>query len=498
MKQQTFLRLAILAAMYTGLSVSCKKDLSTSKSSVTTVPSATSASELIQTPYGLVPASRVHEVDNQTVVDISGGRLHLVDLHTRKLVRDLGALSNEDLASKDPYAYASKLALAATGRTVMGFGTGPGVVSSRLSNGISNRGVLPQAGGNYPGYFLGADATNIQSFSTKWIVPKKPLDTTNIVTTFLWNGLDGGALQPVLQWDQGQGPNYTIANWYFVNGNYFHGTFVPVAVGAQLEGVITYISNTGGNWTYKESFTGYPTADVTVVRPTEATSLAECWEAYTSIMSKWPAQPAVAMNNIHLTLRSGVTPDTVHWYGINDGPVKTPTGYNSVVVNNSSSNGEVDFYFGDSTGITPDSTYKIISAVNNSSVLDVTASGTTDGTKVELWSNNVPSSNNQKWKVFGLGNGYYKLLPLNAPTKVMDISGGGTANGTQVDIYTDNGTSNQQWKIVYAGNGYCTLIPASAPSSALDVNGGSSANGTKVQIYTANGGNAQKFKFVMQ
>ncbi|MES1249788.1 MAG: hypothetical protein ABUL46_03845, partial [Chitinophaga rupis] len=83
MKQQTFLRLAVLAAMVTALSVSCKKDLSGSKDPGATAPLATSASGLIQTPYGLVPSSRVHEVDNQTIVDVSGGRLQLVDLHTR-------------------------------------------------------------------------------------------------------------------------------------------------------------------------------------------------------------------------------------------------------------------------------------------------------------------------------------------------------------------------------------------------------------------------------
>ncbi|MCZ4245457.1 EndoS/ChiA family endoglycosidase [Pedobacter punctiformis] len=151
-----------------------------------------------------------------------------------------------------------------------------------------------------------------------------------------------------------------------------------------------------------------------------------------------------------------------------------------------------------SSGIVSGSTYQLISALNNSSVLDVTASGTTDGTLAELWSANNPKTNNQKWKVVSVGSGYYKLQPLNAPTKALDVSASGTADGTQIQIYTDNATNAQKWKITSTGDGYYTLSPANAPSKNLDVNNSSTANGTKIQIWTPNGTNAQKWKFVLQ
>lgn len=146
------------------------------------------------------------------------------------------------------------------------------------------------------------------------------------------------------------------------------------------------------------------------------------------------------------------------------------------------------------TDIESGSTYQLISATNGSSVLDVYFSGTTDGTKVHLWSPN--NSNAQKWKITSVGNGFYKLQPLVAPTKCLDVSNAGTANGTQVQIYSDNGTNAQKWKITNVGNGYYTLSPAHKLTSNLDVNQGASTDGTKIQIYNANTGNAQKWRLV--
>ena len=158
--------------------------------------------------------------------------------------------------------------------------------------------------------------------------------------------------------------------------------------------------------------------------------------------------------------------------------------------------GACEYHSGSGSGIVSGATYQLISGVNNSSVLDVNGSYTTDGTVVQLWTNN--NSNNQKWKVTGIGGGYYTLQPLNAPSSLLDVNGAGTADGTQVQIWTSNGGNNQKWLITDAGNGYYTLTPGNAPNSRLDVNGGGTADGTKVQIWTSNGGNNQKWKFVKQ
>lgn len=140
-------------------------------------------------------------------------------------------------------------------------------------------------------------------------------------------------------------------------------------------------------------------------------------------------------------------------------------------------------------------TYQLVSATNNTSVLDVAASGTANGSKLILWNNY--KSNNQKFIVTGVTGGYYKLQPAHTSGKVMDVANSATSDGTPVLLYNDNGTNNQKWKITAVGNGYYTLAPAHAPGSRLDT--GAASNGQQIQISTANSNSkAQQWKFVKQ
>ncbi|WP_143309075.1 RICIN domain-containing protein [Chitinophaga vietnamensis] len=484
MKKQKLLSLAAIAVSTTLFFTACRKEQDAGNANT---PAALKPDKdgMVATPYGKVPAARVIAVDNHTTARIANGHLQKVDIASGKVLQDFGQLSAEELQSRDPYLFAARLR-----KEPLGMPAGQQAVSTELT------------GTNYPGYTAQASATNIQSFSTKWTVPPVPQESTSTATTFLWNGIDRGSLQPVLMWGAtAGGAFYAIANWYFLGGNYFHGTYVNVSPGTPLEGVITYISYDGANWTYKESFTGYPAADVTVVRPTEATGVIECWEAYTNILTQWPNTDKATMTNIQLTTRSGTPPANFSW-SVSGGAITTPSGNNTVIVNSSTQNGEVDFYFGGSapadTGIVSGAVYKIVSTTNNSSVLDVTGSATADGTKVELWSENAPITANQQWMVTSTGNGYYKLQPQNAPAKVMNVTGNASADGTQVTIATDNGASGQRWKITAVGNGIYSLSPACATGSSLDVYANNTANGTKIEIWGSNTSPAQRFRFVKQ
>jgi hypothetical protein len=488
--------LAILCLVVT---VSCKKDAVPTHHSTTSPSDLAQSDGLVMTPYGKVPANKVFQVDNQSTVKLIKGHLQIVELGTGRMIRDLGIPSAADLQAKDPYQYALQFSPDNARFTH---------TSARPSIDAFNRPTSSTSAANIPtvydfsGYYTSAPYSNIQSFTTTWVIPNKSLDTSasDIVTNFLWNGLDGGALQPVMQWDNGYGSNYTLANWYFTDGSYFHGTVVPVLPGTSVTGVITFVSNTNDTtWTYKEQFLGVPSADVTVTRTSEATGVVECWEAYTQLMNLWPNQPYVAMKDIGLTLRSGSPTDTLAWAPGGGSAPATPTGLNTVIANNSSSSGEVDFYFGDGTGITPDSTYQLVTALTSSSVLDVTGGGASpSGTKVELWAKNSPVSTNQVFQLVSLNNGYYKLIPQNATSLALNVVGNGTANGTQADVETYTGATGQQWKITYAGSGYCTLSPRCAPSSSLDVYASETGNGTKVEIWSTTGNPNQEWQFVMQ
>ncbi len=199
------------------------------------------------------------------------------------------------------------------------------------------------------GVFMSADlptGDTIKSFSTTWTVPSTP---TRDSTIFWWNGLAGGSLQPVLQWENGA---WTIANWYFNDDHdgqgstYHHGPFISVAPGTQLTGVITLVSHTATSFTYKESFLGYPLGDVTVIRSELAPSPCLCMEPYTNTYLAFPHDKLIKMTGINCVLTNGTHPPNLNWVAANANLlIPTPTGNpHYVVVNPSSSNGEVDIF----------------------------------------------------------------------------------------------------------------------------------------------------------
>ncbi|MCZ4244291.1 DUF3472 domain-containing protein [Pedobacter punctiformis] len=149
------------------------------------------------------------------------------------------------------------------------------------------------------------------------------------------------------------------------------------------------------------------------------------------------------------------------------------------------------------SSITNGGIYKIVSAVNNSSVIDVNSYTPVNETPVTLWSNNNPTSNNQKFLARKTGS-YYIFKSMADTTKVLDVYTGSSVDGTKVQVYTFNNGNAQKWAVESAGGGYVYLKSAVGANKSLDVNGGSTANGTKIQIFTSGTSNAQKFKLVAQ
>ncbi|PSL46695.1 ricin-type beta-trefoil lectin protein [Chitinophaga niastensis] len=146
-----------------------------------------------------------------------------------------------------------------------------------------------------------------------------------------------------------------------------------------------------------------------------------------------------------------------------------------------------------SGGIAAGGIYSIAPRVAAGSRLDVSGSGTANGTKVQIWTSN--GTNAQKWKLVAASSGYFYLQPQCATASVLDVYGAQTADGTKVELWQSAGGANQQWKITDLGNGYFKLTPKHAPGSALDVSNGGTADGTQVQIWTDNGTNAQQWQF---
>lgn len=138
-----------------------------------------------------------------------------------------------------------------------------------------------------------------------------------------------------------------------------------------------------------------------------------------------------------------------------------------------------------------DGTYILNSALDESKVLDVNSSSTTNGTNVELFSNK--NGINQKWSIKYLNNGYYSISSKLNDNKCLDIYGGNFIPETNVQIYTCKNTDNQKWIIKDAGNGYYNLITA-GEHMYLDVYSSSTKDRTNIQVYHGNNELGQKFK----
>lgn len=140
------------------------------------------------------------------------------------------------------------------------------------------------------------------------------------------------------------------------------------------------------------------------------------------------------------------------------------------------------------------SVYTFVSAVNNTSTIDVTAASTNNETPLQLYQSN--STNAQKWMARYLGNGYYTFKSMLDTTKVMDVRAAATANGTPLQLYQSNNTNAQKWLVSYDGSYF--RIKSALIDKSIDVSGGATNNGTKIQLWDNVNTNAQKFTLVRQ
>jgi hypothetical protein len=101
--------------------------------------------------------------------------------------------------------------------------------------------------------------------------------------------------------------------------------------------------------------------------------------------------------------------------------------------------------------------------------VDVSASGTANGTAIQLWTCN--STGAQRWTV--------QSGTLRALGKCMDVASSGTADGTLVQLWDCNSTGAQTWQARSDGS---LLNPQSG--KCLDATGNASADGTRLQIWT--------------
>jgi hypothetical protein len=85
--------------------------------------------------------------------------------------------------------------------------------------------------------------------------------------------------------------------------------------------------------------------------------------------------------------------------------------------------------------------------------------------------------------------GYFELRPLNGSNKCMDVNGSGTSNGTKIQVWDCNGSNAQQFVFTAEGQ----LRPKHANTFCSDISGGSAGNDKKVHLWDCDGGSSEKW-----
>jgi acylphosphatase len=284
------------------------------------------AEEMVLTPGGYRPKSKVQQVEAAHALHVVAGRLQIHD-QAGKIVADLGEQPTRA-------------------------GTGP-LMPEQVSRALEAPGpkaVVPAMATGWVVYAYWNNGTGkpITTFKTTWIVPPAPATRSGQII-FLFNGIQNSSMiyQPVLQWGvsaAGGGNYWAVASWYVdgQGGGAFHSPLVQVSVGQTLVGIMTQSGQSGSLFSYNCQFQGIPGASLAIKNVQELTWCAETLECYgLTRCSDYPATQYSGFQAIDIQTGS-VNPPTV-WTpnSVND------CGQKCVIVSNSPTNGEVDLYYGE-------------------------------------------------------------------------------------------------------------------------------------------------------
>lgn len=133
---------------------------------------------------------------------------------------------------------------------------------------------------------------------------------------------------------------------------------------------------------------------------------------------------------------------------------------------------------------------------NDSKVIDISGNSNSNGTKVQLWSNNGTGA--QKFYVIQSGDGDWYNIFKAGTFKCLDVAGGKAEKGVKVQLWNYNGSDAQKWMLEKVNSEYVYLRSKVGYNEGiklyLDVSGGKTADGTQLQIWTGNQTDAQKWK----
>jgi hypothetical protein len=279
--------------------------------------------ELVLTPGGYRPKSRVHFIEPGHTLQSVGGRIKKLDA-TGKVVADLEPVDQRP-----------------SGLPVM------------PRNVVRAARAFPAFGSGWISY---ADWTNntgnpVSSFSTTWTVPPAP-STSSGQTIFLFSGIQNSNMiyQPVLQWGKSQaggGAYWAVASWYAdgSGGQAHYSSLTRVNVGDNLVGIITLTGQDNNGFSYDCEFQGIANSGFPIQNVEELIWCVETLEAYgITQATDYPGGDMTALRAIALqTDTNPVTNPVLAWTPVDS---VTDRGQHTIVVSNANPGGEVDIHYG--------------------------------------------------------------------------------------------------------------------------------------------------------
>ncbi len=137
------------------------------------------------------------------------------------------------------------------------------------------------------------------------------------------------------------------------------------------------------------------------------------------------------------------------------------------------------------------STY-VIMAKHSGKVLTVQNNSMNTGALIEQREYN--DSDNQKWEISLIGNGYYKIISSSSGL-ALNVSAYSLENGASIIQQVYTGYNDELWRIASLGNGYYELI-AKHSQKVLDVSGASMNNGASLVQWPFLGENNQSWQLI--
>jgi hypothetical protein len=145
----------------------------------------------------------------------------------------------------------------------------------------------------------------------------------------------------------------------------------------------------------------------------------------------------------------------------------------------------------------PNGVYEIAAATTGNA-LDCYGNGNGNSTPIQLWP--YANTNNQKWQVNSLNNGYYSIRTINPDGTIgrsLDCTGCSPNDNTYIELWDWNRNSScQQWAITPTTGGKFKISTAGTKSDGthdvLDGQGCSGANNTRILLWSWGGGGCQQ------